>query len=86
MSNHSIFTRERGVKTFWAGQFENISNYKYHEKTTSSEIFNQTNGKIDGFTCSIGTGGTLTGVGIGLKSKNKNIKIACTDSQGSQLE
>ena len=43
------------------------------------------NGKIDGFTCSIGTGGTLTGVGIGLKSKNKNIKIACTDSQGSSM-
>ena len=46
---------------------------------------NQTNGKIDGFTCAIGTGGTLTGVGIGLKERDKNIKIACSDSQGSSM-
>ena len=77
--------KERGVKTFWAGQFENISNYKYHAKTTATEIYNQTNGNINGFTCAIGTGGTLTGVGLGLKSKDKNIQIACTDSQGSSM-
>mgnify|MGYP001346313202 CR=1 FL=1 len=76
---------ERGVKTFWAGQFENTANYQFHEKTTAKEIYNQTNGKINGFTCAIGTGGTLTGVSIGLKSKNKNIKISCTDSQGSSM-
>ena len=57
----------------------------FHEKTTANEIYNQTSGKINGFTCSIGTGGTLTGVGMGLKSKDKNIKIACTDSQGSSM-
>ena len=77
--------KDRGEKTFWAGQFENTANYMFHEKTTANEIYNQTSGKINGFTCSIGTGGTLTGVGIGLKSKDKNIKIACTDSQGSSM-
>ena len=77
--------KERGVKTFWSGQFENTANYIFHKETTAIEIFNQTDGKIDGFTCSIGTGGTLTGVGIGLKEKNNNIKIACTDSQGSSM-
>ncbi len=77
--------KETGLKTFWAGQFENLANYRFHEKTTAVEIYNQTNGKINGFTCSIGTGGTLTGVSIGLKQKNKNIKIACSDSQGSSM-
>ena len=69
----------------WAGQFENLSNFIYHKNTTAKEIFNQTNGNINGFTCAIGTGGTLTGVSLGLKEKNKNIKIACTDSQGSSM-
>jgi len=77
--------RDRGLKTFWAGQFENLANYKYHQKTTAIEIFNQTEGKLDGFTCSIGTGGSLTGISLGLKEKNQNIKIACTDSQGSSM-
>ena len=76
--------KQTGKKTFWAGQFENLANYKFHEKTTSAEIFKQTDGKIDGFTCAIGTGGTLTGVSVGLKSKNKEIIIACTDSQDHQ--
>ena len=67
--------KQTGKKTFWAGQFENLANYKFHEKTTSAEIFKQTDGKIDGFTCAIGTGGTLTGVSVGLKSKNKEIII-----------
>ena len=77
--------KDRGLKTFWAGQFENLANYKYHQKTTAVEIFNQTEGELDGFTCSIGTGGSLTGISLGLKEKNQNIKIACTDSQGSSM-
>ena len=77
--------KETGKKTFWAGQFENLANYKFHEKTTAKEIFDQTNGTVDGFTCAIGTGGTLTGVSVGLKNLNKNIHIACTDSQGSSM-
>ena len=77
--------REEKVSVIWAGQFENEANYKIHQETTSKEIFDQTKGAVDGFTCSIGTGGTLTGVSLGLKEKNSNIKIACTDSQGSSM-
>tara|TARA_E500000081_G_scaffold153306_1_gene187364 strand:+ start:783 stop:1781 length:999 start_codon:yes stop_codon:yes gene_type:complete len=77
--------KETGKKTFWAGQFENLANYKFHEKTTAKEIVDQTNGTVDGFTCAIGTGGTITGVSVGLKNYNKNIHIACTDSQGSSM-
>jgi len=77
--------REEKVSVIWAGQFENEANYKIHQATTAKEIFDQTKGTVDGFTCSIGTGGTLTGVSLGLKEKNSNIKIACTDSQGSSM-
>jgi len=77
--------REEKVSVIWAGQFENEANYKIHQATTAKEIFDQTKGTVDGFTCSIGTGGTLTGVSLGLKEKNSNIKIACADSQGSSM-
>jgi cysteine synthase A len=79
------FKQEENVSVIWSGQFENEANYKAHQKTTAIEIFNQTDGEVDGFTCAIGTGGTLTGVSLGLKEKNSNIKIACTDSQGSSM-
>jgi cysteine synthase A len=69
----------------WANQFDNISNTNAHIKTTAEEIWTQTAGKIDGFVCAVGTGGTLSGVSIGLKSKNKNIKIALSDPMGSSL-
>jgi cysteine synthase A len=77
--------QEEKVSVIWAGQFENEANYKFHQETTAVEIFEQTNGALDGFTCAIGTGGTLTGAYLGLKEKNTNIKIACTDSQGSSM-
>ena len=70
---------------YWANQFDNIINTEAHIKTTAEEIWNQTAGKIDAFTCSVGTGGTLAGVSIGLKDKNKNIKIALSDPMGSSL-
>ena len=70
---------------FWANQFDNIINSEAHIKTTAEEIWSQTAGKVDGFTCSVGTGGTLSGVSIGLKAKNKNIKIALSDPMGSSL-
>ena len=69
----------------WANQFDNLSNMNAHIKTTAEEIWTQTGGKVDGFTCSVGTGGTLAGVSIGLKKKNKNIKIALSDPMGSSL-
>ena len=70
---------------YWANQFDNLINTEAHIKTTAEEIWSQTAGLIDGFTCAVGTGGTLAGVSIGLKNKNKNIKIALSDPMGSSL-
>ena len=70
---------------YWANQFDNIINTEAHIQTTAEEIWNQTAGNVDGFTCAVGTGGTLAGVSIGLKNKNKNIKIALSDPMGSSL-
>ena len=69
----------------WGNQFDNIVNTKAHIETTAEEIWSQTSGKVDGFTCAAGTGGTLAGVSIGLKNKNKDIKIALSDPMGSSL-
>ena len=70
---------------YWANQFDNIVNTEAHIQTTAEEIWSQTAGSIDAFTCAVGTGGTLAGVSIGLKDKNKNIKIALSDPMGSSL-
>jgi len=76
-------TNSNGV--YWANQFDNTINSEAHIKTTSQEIWTQTAGKIDGFVCAVGTGGTLAGTSVGLKEKNKNIKIALSDPMGSAL-
>ena len=76
-------TSSKGV--YWANQFDNIINTEAHIETTAKEIWNQTAGTVDGFTCAVGTGGTLAGVSVGLKNKNKNIKIALSDPMGSAL-
>ena len=76
-------TSSNGV--FWANQFDNVINSEAHIRTTAEEIWCQTAGTVDGFTCAVGTGGTLAGVSIGLKNKNKNIKIALSDPMGSAL-
>ena len=70
---------------YWANQFDNVINTQAHIQTTAEEIWSQTAGTINGFTCAVGTGGTLAGVSIGLKNKNKNIKIALSDPMGSAL-
>ena len=70
---------------YWANQFDNLINTEAHIQTTAEEIWSQTAGTIDGFTCAVGTGGTLAGVSIGLKNKNKKIKIALSDPLGSSL-
>ena len=69
----------------WANQFDNVANSKGHYETTGPEIWEQTNGKVDGFVCSSGTGGTIGGVSSYLKEKNKNIKIYLSDPRGSAL-
>jgi cysteine synthase len=76
-------TNSNGV--YWANQFDNIVNSEAHIQSTAEEIWSQTAGTVDGFTCSVGTGGTLAGVSIGLKNKKKNIKIALSDPMGSAL-
>jgi cysteine synthase len=69
----------------WANQFDNIANRDGHVQTTGPEIWSQTGGKVDGFTCAVGTGGTLAGVGIALKERNRSIKIALADPFGAAL-
>jgi len=69
----------------WAGQFDNVANRKAHIEGTSQEIWEQTGGRIDGFTCAAGTGGTIAGVGMGLKEKSPDIRIALTDPHGAAL-
>jgi len=66
-------SNQNGV--LWANQFDNTINTESHIRTTAEEIWTQTAGKVDGFVCAVGTGGTLAGVSIGLKEKNKNIKL-----------
>jgi cysteine synthase A len=70
---------------FWSNQFDNTANRMAHIRTTAQEIWAQTEGRIDGFTCACGTGGTLAGVGLGLKEHNERVRIALTDPQGASL-
>jgi cysteine synthase A len=69
----------------WANQFDNVANREGHRKTTGPEIWNQTEGEIDGFICAVGTGGTLAGVGMALKERNPNITIGLADPMGAAL-
>jgi cysteine synthase A len=69
----------------WANQFDNLANRRGHYETTGPEIWRQTEGKVDGFTCAVGTGGTLSGVGIALKQRNPNVKIYLSDCMGSGI-
>jgi cysteine synthase A len=69
----------------WANQFDNVANRNGHIATTGPEIWQQTDGRIDGFVSSVGTGGTLAGVGIALKERNKKITIALADPIGAAL-
>jgi cysteine synthase len=69
----------------WANQFDNVANRQGHIETTGPEIWHQTDGKVDGFTCAVGTGGTLAGVAMALKARNKNVRIALADPMGAAL-
>jgi cysteine synthase A len=69
----------------WANQFDNVANREGHIQTTGPEIWNQTEGKVDGFSCAVGSGGTLAGVAIALKACNSAIRIALADPMGAAL-
>ena len=69
----------------WANQFDNVANRMAHIKTTAPEIWAQTCGLIDGFTCAVGTGGTLAGVALGLRAEKPDVTIALTDPEGAAL-
>ena len=69
----------------WANQFDNVANRLAHIRTTAPEIWRQTEGRIDGFTCAVGTGGTLAGVALGLRAEKPDVTIALTDPEGAAL-
>jgi cysteine synthase len=69
----------------WANQFDNVANRQGHIETTGQEIWRQTDGKVDGFSCAVGTGGTLAGIAIALKAHNKAVRIALADPMGAAL-
>ena len=69
----------------WANQFDNVANRRAHVTGTAEEIWSQMGGRIDGFTCAVGTGGTFAGVGLGLKAHDEDICIALSDPCGAAL-
>ncbi len=77
--------RARGIDAFWANQFDNVANREAHRLGTAEEIWDQLDGKIDGFICAVGTGGTLGGVSLGLKAKRDSVVIGLADPHGAAL-
>jgi cysteine synthase len=69
----------------WANQFDNTANRQAHVEGTGPEIWHQTDGKVDGFICSVGSGGTLAGIAMALKERNKDVKIGIADPMGAAL-
>jgi cysteine synthase len=86
---HFVHTSRRLAEetegAIWANQFDNIANRRAHIDSTAPELWDQLEGRIDGFTCAAGTGGTITGVGLGLKEKDEHVRIALTDPHGAAL-
>jgi len=69
----------------WANQFDNTANRQAHYDTTGPEIWEQTGGKLDGFICSVGSGGTLGGISMALKERSAKVKIGIADPGGASL-
>jgi cysteine synthase A len=86
--NNYVHVSERLAKemgAFWANQWDNTANRDGHYRSTGPEIWEQTDGRVDGFTCAIGTGGTLAGVSRYLKEKNPRIRIVAADPMGAAM-
>ena len=86
---HFVHTSRRMAEeaegAVWANQFDNVANRRAHIMGTAEEIWAQMEGRVDGFTCAVGTGGTLAGVGMGLKAKNDAVVVALSDPHGAAL-
>ena len=76
---------EEPAGAVWANQFDNVANRRAHYETTGPEIWEQTSGKVDAFICAVGTGGTLAGIGLYLKERNKKVVIGLADPMGAAL-
>jgi cysteine synthase A len=92
--NHFVHTSRRLAEelastapngAFWANQFDNTANRDFHQATTAAEIWDETGGHVDGFICSVGTGGTLAGTARGLRARRASVQIGLADPQGSAL-
>jgi cysteine synthase A len=92
--NHYVHTAQRLAEKFnkreengavWARQFDNLANMDIHRRTTGEEIWEQTDGKVDGFICAAGTGGTIAGVSNALKDHNSGVTIGLADPAGASL-
>ncbi|MEL6365322.1 MAG: cysteine synthase A [Pseudomonadota bacterium] len=85
--NYVHYSRRLAEETgaVWANQFDNVANRDFHYKTTGPEIFEQTDGAVDAFTCAVGSGGTIGGVAMALRERKKDVKIALSDPYGSKL-
>ncbi|WP_299309362.1 cysteine synthase A [uncultured Croceicoccus sp.] len=86
---HFVHTSRRLAEetdgAIWANQFDNTANRKAHIDSTAPEIWDQMEGRVDGFTCAAGTGGTIAGVGMGLKERSEDVRIALSDPHGAAL-
>jgi cysteine synthase A len=92
--NHYVHTAQRLTEKFakqekngavWARQFDNLANMEIHQRTTGEEIWKQTDGKVDGFICAVGTGGTLAGISTALKGHSAGVTIGLADPAGASL-
>jgi len=92
--NHYIHTAQRLAEKLgeseehgatWARQFDNLANMEIHNRTTGTELWEQTDGKVDGFICAVGTGGTLAGVSTALKERKPGVTIGLADPSGASL-
>ena len=83
LANELAKTEPNGA--IWANQFDNVANRQAHIDTTGPEIYAQTDGKVDGFICAIGSGGTLAGTALALKAKNPDVKIGLADPMGAAI-
>ncbi|MSR08395.1 MAG: cysteine synthase A [Gammaproteobacteria bacterium] len=92
--NHFVHTSRRLAEelaaaapngALWANQFDNVANRDFHTQTTAAEIWEQTDGRVDGFICSVGTGGTLAGTARGLRARKPTVQIGLADPEGSAL-